>query len=83
MECPVCNKDIHPESVSSFYFDSMKWECMDCGILIVKSELSYPDCAIQISKELALIKRRMESKRDKYKPYKQVEGGESDAKLAG
>lgn len=82
MECPVCSKDIQPESVSAFYFDVMKWQCLDCGIVILKSELSYPDCALQIKKELALIKRRMEGTRSKNKPYKQPEGGEPDAKLS-
>ena len=61
MNCPGCNKDIQPESVESFYFDVMKWECLDCGIFITKSEMSYPKCAVEIIKELALIKKRIDS----------------------
>lgn len=79
MNCPKCNKDIQPETVNAFYFDVMKWQCTACRILIVKSEMSYPKCVIEIKKELALLKRRIDNANGVYKSDNEIERGCTNA----
>lgn len=74
MKCPGCNKEITPEPVESSYSDAIRWECSDCGIYIIKNEISYFKCAVEIKKDLALIKKRLDCAK-----HSVLKGGEANA----